>query len=281
MRLASTGRPPFRVLIAGVLAAAALCVPARALAQPVPGATYTGSIDGGGTVELTVSNDGKAVTRFMASDVPGTMILGTCTLTFGGTGTVPIVNNAFHSPLTGALAFFDGSFPGSQHAQGTLSDIYQGCYTGKKHWTASTTAPPPDRVPPNAFGFVLRPSSFRPARSGPSVLTGGNVGAKVSYGLSEDASMTFTVEQALSGRRKGNSCLPDTRARRRLPRCTRYVRLAGSFKHAGHTGTNSFRFSGRLASRTLKPGSYRLIATARDRAGNVSRPARASFTIRR
>jgi hypothetical protein len=57
------------------------------------------------------------------------------------------------------------------------------------------------------------------------------------------------------------------------------VRLRGSFKHIGKAGTNSFKFTGRLAGKALKPGSYRLVAVARDAAGNASSVKRARFRI--
>jgi hypothetical protein len=48
---------------------------------------------------------------------------------------------------------------------------------------------------------------------------------------------------------------------RKAPRCTRTVTLRGSFTTSGHTGANTFRFTGRLAGKTLAQGSYTLIAT--------------------
>ena len=143
------------MLIAGVLAALALCVPSTASAKPVPGATYTGPVAGGGTVEFDVSADGKAITRFKASDVPGTYLGSTCTVTGGGTGHVSISNNAFSWGLTFGFTF-SGSFPGAQQAQGVVNLIDGLCFTGDHKWTAATTTlppPPPDRIPP---ALVLR-----------------------------------------------------------------------------------------------------------------------------
>ena len=55
--------------------------------------------------------------------------------------------------------------------------------------------------------------------------------------------------------------------------------LSGSFTHAGKVGKNSFRFSGRLRGKALKPGSYRLSGVPTDAAGNHGRAFSASFTI--
>jgi hypothetical protein len=55
----------------------------------------------------------------------------------------------------------------------------------------------------------------------------------------------------------------------------RYAALKGSFTH----GANSFKFTGRLGKKKLKPGSYRLAATATDAAGNKSAKKYAKFRV--
>ena len=62
-------------------------------------------------------------------------------------------------------------------------------------------------------------------------------------------------------------------------RCTRYVRVRGSFTHDGQAGLNRFKFTGRLRGRTLRPGRYRLVAAASNAAGNRSKPRRTKFRI--
>jgi hypothetical protein len=45
-------------------------------------------------------------------------------------------------------------------------------------------------------------------------------------------------------------------------------------------GARRIKFAGRISRcRSLKPGPYRLMVTAKDQAGNVSRPDRARFTL--
>jgi CSLREA domain-containing protein len=108
-------------------------------------------------------------------------------------------------------------------------------------------------------------------------------GATVRYRLSEPAAVTFTVEHAVQGVRVGRGCLRQSRAgadaaaHRR--RCTTYKHLKGSFTHSGITGANKFKFTGRLRKKRLKRGRYRLVAVARDPAGNRSRPKRKRFRI--
>ncbi len=78
----------------------------------------------------------------------------------------------------------------------------------------------------------------------------------------------------------GRTCRAPTRSNRRKRRCTRYVTV-GTLKRRGLQGVNRVVFTGRIGRRALKPGSYRATATAKDAAGNVSRPSVAAFTIAR
>ena len=48
------------------------------------------------------------------------------------------------------------------------------------------------------------------------------------------------------------------------------IALPGGFKLIGISGDNEFRFSGRLAGKTLAPGRYRLIAKAEGTAARSS-----------
>jgi hypothetical protein len=76
----------------------------------------------------------------------------------------------------------------------------------------------------------------------------------VRYRLSADGRVAFRVER-LRGRRA--------------------PRVVGRFTHAGRAGENAFVFTGRIGGRALRPGRYRLVATA----GGVTR--RVVFSVRR
>ena len=69
-----------------------------------------------------------------------------------------------------------------------------------------------------------------------------------------------------------------TRKNRKARKCTRRTTLPGSFTVTGNPGANSFRFTGRLADKRLKPGSYRLVATP-TAFGESGPPASAGFRI--
>jgi hypothetical protein len=129
---------------------------------------------------------------------------------------------------------------------------------------------------------TISPTAFLAAPGGPSALASRvRYGAKVTFTLNQAATVRFTVVQPRPGRRgRGGRCVAPTRANRTARRCTRLVTLPGSFSRTGHAGANSFRFTGRLAGRTLAPGSYRLIATPRLN-GRAGLSKSASFRILR
>lgn len=117
--------------------------------------------------------------------------------------------------------------------------------------------PGPD-VPPTLTALRLSPRAFATARRGPSATAAARTGAVVSFRSSEAARLTFRVQ-----RRAGS----------------RYLAVRGSFRRAAAAGQNSFRFTGRLRGRALRPGSYRLLARAFDGGGKASKPVRRSFRI--
>jgi Ca2+-binding RTX toxin-like protein len=141
----------------------------------------------------------------------------------------------------------------------------------------STGTGPPDTVAPVLDQLTLAPRSFSEMRTPPSGSRSN--GARVSYRLSEAASVTFEIQRAVDGRRVGGRCAPPTTENRRARPCRRWARVRGTLVGSGVKGVNRMRFSGQLAGRWMRPGQYRLLATARDSAGNRSRPRTANFTI--
>ena len=116
-------------------------------------------------------------------------------------------------------------------------------------------------------GLRVAPTAFAAARSGPSVTRRRDTGARVSFSVNADAAVGFTVRRSRPGRRQGRGdaarCVAVTARNRGAARCTRSVRLAGGFTQTATEGVEAFRFSGRLAGRSLGPGAYTLVATPR------------------
>jgi hypothetical protein len=150
----------------------------------------------------------------------------------------------------------------------------------------SSGASAPGSGSPAASGESISPSSFEAAPSGPSAASARRrkYGARVTYTLNMATEVGFTVRQRQPGRYTGKGrkrrCVVRTRKNAKAKKCTRVVTLHGSFARSGLAGANSFRFTGRLGGKTLKPGTYALVATpmANGKAGHA---ATATFRIKR
>jgi hypothetical protein len=105
------------------------------------------------------------------------------------------------------------------------------------------------------------------------------VGTVFSFTLNEQASVSFLFTQQVGGRRVGGKCVGQTKSNRRRPACKRTVtRAAMSFN--GHQGRDNVAFQGRVSrSKTLGLGTYTLIITATNTAGQRSSPKQLRFTI--
>jgi hypothetical protein len=153
------------------------------------------------------------------------------------------------------------------------------------------TAAAADTVAPVGSGLAFRPRTFVPRRGRSANISvapdkprkRAPKGSTISYTLSEAATTVFTFERRLKGVRRGKRCLTGAAARGRDgKRCVRFVAVkGGTLSHSSVAGSRSFRFSGVLDGRPLKPGSYRMTGVPTDAAGNVGAPFRASFRIAR
>ncbi len=83
-------------------------------------------------------------------------------------------------------------------------------------------------------------------------------GTTITFKLSERADVTIAL-----ARRKGK----------------RFVAAGTLRRRSMAPGKDRIAFSGRLGRKALKPATYRLTLTARDTAGNTSRPRTATFTV--
>ena len=105
------------------------------------------------------------------------------------------------------------------------------------------------------------------------------VGTTFSFSLNEQASVSFTFTQRVSGRKVGHKCVAKSRKNAKRKSCKRTV-TAGTLSFSGHGGTNKVVFKGRISrSKRLKPGSYTLEIEATNTAGQKSEPQKLSFTI--
>ena len=127
-----------------------------------------------------------------------------------------------------------------------------------------------DRTKPVLTLLKVAPGIFRAAK-----------GTKISFTLSEAATVTFKVDRVLPGVRKGSRCVARTARLRRGRACTRYVPVKGTIVQAGTAGGNRVGFDAKVGGRTLVPGAYRLSASPRDPGLNVGKTAITAFRVRR
>jgi hypothetical protein len=189
-------------------------------------------------------------------------------------------------PAHGTLSAFDAAIgrvtytaatgyagPDGFSFQGTTVD-------GSASAQVALTVAPPAAGPASApvlSALKLSPRRFRAARRGGSVAAA-RAGTRVTFALDRAASVRFTVTRRTIGRRSGGRCVAPTRRNRSARRCIRFVAVKGSFKRAGSSGANAFRFTGRMRRRSLRPGRY--ILRARPTAGGVAgKTAGVPFTI--
>jgi hypothetical protein len=144
-------------------------------------------------------------------------------------------------------------FDGNPRALGAAPDI--GAYE---------VVPPPvlAAAPGQIQSLAIAPKAFKPVNAGGAVLSAKKkkapVSTTVTYSLSAASTVAFSVERKLAGRRVGKRCVKKTKSNAGKKKCPRYRKLKGGFSHTGVAGQNRFKFSGRVGSKALKRGSYRL-----------------------
>jgi len=143
----------------------------------------------------------------------------------------------------------------------------------------------PDRSAPVLSALRLGPSSFRSAPGGKSGIISPKPrtsGSTVSFTLNEQATVSFRVVHVLKGRGRlvSGKCRTRTRANAKRKKCDVQRPVSGTIRPSAKAGSNSFAFSGWVGGKRLGRGSYRLVATTTDAAGNTSVGVGANFTIR-
>ena len=143
-------------------------------------------------------------------------------------------------------------------------------------------ASPPDTTAPVVGGYRVTNRRFavarRPTPRLGSAAAKAKKGTTFTYTLSEPATVTIAIAQRQSGRRRGRKCIAPSKKLGKARKCTRIVKK-GALKRTSRQGANRVAFTGRIASRALKPGSYQATLTATDAAKNASKPKTVKFTV--
>lgn len=140
-----------------------------------------------------------------------------------------------------------------------------------------------DRTAPRLTEIAVRPRRFRVRRAGSRAPRRGTgrqapAGTTISVRLSEAAVVAFRFERSEVGRRVGTGCRRMTKANRGNGHCMRYV-VAGTLRPQLLSGRSNVAFTGRIGTRSLRAGTYRMSVVASDAAGNRSVKRTAAFTI--
>ena len=151
-------------------------------------------------------------------------------------------------------------------------------------------APPgvaPDTTPPVLRSVSLSRTRFRVGKAATKISAAARKrklpgrGTTLGFTVSEAATLSIRIERVLPGRKAGKgrkrTCKP-VRHRVKRGRCT-VLKRRTTFTRQVKAGRGAVKLSGRIGKRKMAPGRYRLTLTARDGAGNASKPVRRSFAI--
>jgi WD40-like Beta Propeller Repeat len=122
--------------------------------------------------------------------------------------------------------------------------------------------PAPDTTPPVLSTLAVTPKRFAVSSKRTAVSAKAKKGAAIRYVLSEPARVSLKIELVTKKKRKV------------------VLKSKGTLVRSGQSGANALAFSGRIGSKKLSAGSYEIVATAVDAAGNrTAKPKTATFTI--
>jgi hypothetical protein len=141
---------------------------------------------------------------------------------------------------------------------------------------------PPDATAPLLRGLRLTAPAFRVSARSTVVAAAAGLppsGSRITFALSERARVVFTIARRTIGRRVGATCRTQTPVNRRAAPCALFVKIGTLRRSNLPAGRNTIAFSGRIGSRPLAVGRYRLQAEPVDVARNKGRRQFATFAI--
>jgi Domain of unknown function DUF11 len=185
------------------------------------------------------------------------------TVAAGGSASVTVVVSA---PGSGALQASAGASsaipdptPADTAAASAVTAVVPAAGGG------GSTPPPPakDITRPVVSAFGVK-GTLKPGKAG-----------RLRATLSEAARVTIAVQSLTPGRRVRGKCDPKGKSG---ARCT-ITKAVGSFTVTLPAGVRLFTLPAKIGKGTLKAARYRFTATAKDAAGNVSRPLATDVTV--
>jgi hypothetical protein len=147
---------------------------------------------------------------------------------------------------------------GTSHPAGTSDPVA----TAKPAKTPAPATKRASTAAPRVVETRVAPARFRPvaSRGGAARGTASRGGTRVTVVLERAARLRVAIERRSAGRVRGDGCVPAERAARGAAGCTHFepvttrtVRVAG--------GRTVVPITGRVGSRVLPPGAYRVVLT--------------------
>jgi hypothetical protein len=189
---------------------------------------------------------------------------------------------AYYSPALadGATAAPNNNKSGSRLLLSTVVQASTSIQTTTIPGTTPSTTTPAS-APPNVTGATESNHIWREGKSSATFSRKHRppIGTTFTFTLNEQAHVTLAFTQRLPGRKVNGKCVSQTKRNRRKGACTRTV-TRGALSFTGHSGTNNVSFQGGIShSKKLAPGTYTLVITATNSAGQHSTAGPLSFTI--
>jgi hypothetical protein len=103
-------------------------------------------------------------------------------------------------------------------------------------------------------------------------------GAIFRYTLDQKAGVLLEIQQRLTGRVKGKSCVAATSKNRKSKPCARYVKVKLFTIKSAKAGANQLTYLGRVGNHLIGPGTYRTVIVAVG-AGGWSKERSGTFTV--
>lgn len=138
--------------------------------------------------------------------------------------------------------------------------------------TAPPSPPPPTSVVLSAVGQAHKTWAEKKRKRRHKT----PIGTSFKFTLNEAATVKLTFTTTLKGRKVKHKCVAQTKRNKRAPKCTTIV-TARALTVAGKAGANTVPFTGKIGSRRLKPGRYKVTITATS--GTSTSSQTLSFTI--
>lgn len=147
----------------------------------------------------------------------------------------------------------------------------------------------PDRTAPVLSGVSLSRARFRIGKTATAITAAKKAkrpvagGTTLRFTSSEAATLSLVIERAKPGRTvksKGKTVCKAVKRAVKRGRCTLYAG-AQTLTRTIAAGPGTVALSGRIGTKRMAPGSYRITLIARDAAGNASAQAQRTFTVLR